>query len=114
MSIKIEELNEKDFSDVAKGRLEPVHPGKILLEDFLRPMGVTQYRVAKEIGVQQRRISEIVKGIRSITPDTGLRLSRFFGVNDGFWIGLQADYDMALTREYIKDVLANIRPVDSL
>ena len=87
MSIRIEELNDMDFSDVAEGELEPVHPGKILLEDFLQPMGITQYRVAKEIGVQQRRISEIVKGTRAITPDTGLRLSRFFGVNDGFWVG---------------------------
>jgi addiction module HigA family antidote len=113
MSIRIEELSDMDFSDVAEGELEPVHPGKILLEDFLRPMGITQYRVAKEIGVQQRRISEIIKGTRAITPDTGLRLSRFFGVNDGFWIGLQADYDMALTRKSLKDVLANIRPVGS-
>ena len=113
MSIRIEELNDMDFSDVAEGELEPVHPGKILLEDFLQPMGITQYRVAKEIGVQQRRISEIVMGTRAITPDTGLRLSRFFGVNDGFWIGLQADYDMALTRKSLRDVLANIRPVGS-
>ncbi len=113
MSIRIEELSDMDFSDVAEGELEPVHPGKILLEDFLQPMGITQYRVAKEIGVQQRRISEIVKGTRAITPDTGLRLSRFFGVNDGFWIGLQADYDMALTRKSLRDVLANIRPVGS-
>ena len=113
MSIRIEELSDMDFSDVAEGELEPVHPGKILLEDFLQPMGITQYRVAKEIGVQQRRISEIVMGTRAITPDTGLRLSRFFGVNDGFWIGLQADYDMALTRKSLRDVLANIRPVGS-
>ncbi len=114
MGIRIEELNEMDFSDVAEGELEPVHPGQILLEDFLRPMGISQYRVAKEIGVQQRRISEIVKGTRAITSDTGLRLSRFFGLNDGFWIGLQADYDMAVSRKSLKDVLSNIRPVASV
>jgi addiction module HigA family antidote len=81
------------------------------LEEFLKPMGISQYRLAKEIGVPQRRISEIVTGKRSITPDTGLRLSRYLGMNDGFWIGLQADYDMAVTRESLRDVLENIRPV---
>ncbi|MBS3779464.1 MAG: HigA family addiction module antidote protein [Desulfovermiculus sp.] len=114
MSIRLEELKDIDFSDVAEGELEPIHPGKILLEDFLRPMGITQYRLAKEIGVQQRRIGEIVAGKRSITPDTGLRLSRYFGLNDGFWVGLQADYDMAVTRESLRDVLADIQPVATL
>ena len=66
-------------------------PGEILIEEFLQPMGITQYRLAKEIGVPQRRIGEIVAGTRGITPDTGLRLSRFFAISDGFWIGLQAD-----------------------
>lgn len=69
------------------------HPGDILLHEFLEPMGITQYRLAKEIGVSQRRIGEVVAGKRSVTADTGLRLSRFFSVSDGFWIGLQADYD---------------------
>lgn len=71
------------------------HPGEILLEEFLKPMGITQYRLAKEIGVPQRRIGEIVAGTRSITPDTGLCLSRFFGMSDDFWTGLQLDYDAA-------------------
>src|SRR5471032_2910242 len=71
------------------------HPGTILLEEFLKPMGITQYRLAKEIGVPQRRIGEIVTGARSVTADTGLRLSRFFGMLEGFWIGLQADSDAA-------------------
>ena len=74
------------------------HPGEILLEEFLRPMGFTQYRLAKEIGVPQRRIGEIVAGARAVTADTGLRLSRFFGMSDGFWIGLQTDYDAATRR----------------
>ena len=86
------------------------HPGEILLEEFLTPMGITQYRLAKEIKVSQRRISEIVTGSRSITADTGLRLSRFFGMSDGFWIGLQMDYDAAKTKDSLSSILANIRP----
>ncbi|HKJ84326.1 MAG TPA: HigA family addiction module antitoxin [Mariprofundaceae bacterium] len=109
--IHINDLPNTDFSDVSDGLLSPVHPGEILLEDFLKPMGITQYRLAKEIGVPQRRIGEIVAGKRAVTTDTGLRLSRFFGMSDGFWIGLQADYDMARTRTDLADILANIRPV---
>ncbi len=85
-------------------------PGEILLEEFLKPMGITQYRLAKEIGVPQRRISEIVAGKRAITADTGLRLSRFFGMSDGFWIGLQTDYDMAITKDALAETLTHIRP----
>lgn len=84
-------------------------PGEILLEEFLKPMGITQYRLAKEIGVPQRRIGEIVAGKRAITVDTGLRLSRFFGTSDGFWTGLQTDYDTAIAKEALGDVLAGIR-----
>jgi antitoxin HigA-1 len=86
------------------------HPGEILLEEFLKPMGITQYRVAKEIGVPQRRIGEIVAGKRAVTADTGLRLSRFFGMSEGFWIGLQADFDAAMAKDALTDVLAGIRP----
>lgn len=68
------------------------HPGEILLHEFLEPMGITQYRLAKETHVPQRRIGEIVAGTRAVTADTGLRLSRFFGTSEGFWIGLQASY----------------------
>lgn len=75
------------------------HPGEILLEEFLKPMGITQYRLAKEIGVPQRRIGEIVAGKRAVTADTGLRLSRFFGISDGFWVGLQTDFDAAVADE---------------
>lgn len=111
MSISIDELRNMDFSDVADGNIDPVHPGEILLYDFLQPLKISQYRLAKEIGVQQRRISEIVKGKRSVTPDTGLRLSRFFGLNDNFWIGLQADYDMVITKKKLSDTLNKIKPV---
>jgi antitoxin HigA-1 len=86
------------------------HPGEILLEEFLKPMGITQYRLAKEIGVPQRRVGEIVAGIRGITVDTGLRLSRFFGMSEGFWIGLQMDHDAALAKEALAKTLAKIKP----
>jgi addiction module HigA family antidote len=86
-------------------------PGEILLEEFLKPMGLTQYRLAKEIGVPQRRIGEIISGKRSITTDTGLRLSRFFGMNDAFWVGLQLDHDLAETGAAMREVLENIHPV---
>jgi len=86
------------------------HPGEILLEEFLKPMGITQYRLAKEIGVPQRRIGEIVAGKRAVTADTGLRLSRFFGMSEGFWTGLQMDYDASKTKDLIGKTLANIRP----
>lgn len=83
-------------------------PGEILLEEFLKPMQISQYRLAKEIGVPQRRISEIVAGKRAITVDTGLRLSRFFGMSDGVWIGLQTDYDTAQAKDALAEVLAQI------
>ena len=86
------------------------HPGEILFEEFLKPMGITQYRLAKEIGVPQRRIGEIVSGARSVTADTGLRLSRFFGVSDNFWVGLQLDYDAAMTKDSLAKTLAKIKP----
>lgn len=85
------------------------HPGEILLHEFLEPMGVTQYRLAKEIGVSQRRIGEIVAGTRSITVDTGLRLSRFFGTSDEFWTGLQFDYDTAVAKDRMAEVLGRIK-----
>lgn len=86
------------------------HPGEILMEEFLKPMGLTQYRLAKEIGVPQRRIGEIVSGGRAVTVDTGLRLSRFFGMSEAFWIGLQMDYDAAHAKDSLASVLAKIKP----
>lgn len=83
-------------------------PGEILLEEFLMPMGITQYRFAKEIGVSQRRIGEVVAGKRAVTVDTGLRLFRFFGTSDGFWVGLQTDYDTAQAKDALSDVLSRI------
>ena len=85
-------------------------PGEILLHEFLEPMGISAYRLAKEIGVPQIRISEIIAGKRAITVDTGLRLSRFFGMNDSFWTGLQLDHDAAVAKVTLRNTLANIRP----
>jgi addiction module HigA family antidote len=82
-----------------KRDMSPVHPGEILLEDFLKPMGITQYRLAKSIGVPQRRIGEIVAGKRSITADTALRLARFFGTDAQTWMNLQAHYDLEMAAE---------------
>src|SRR5688500_10315431 len=86
------------------------HPGEILMEEFLKPMAITQYRLAKEIGVPQRRIGEIIAGKRSVTADTGLRLSRFFGMSDSFWTGLQLDYDSAKAKDSLEAALAKIKP----
>jgi addiction module HigA family antidote len=85
-------------------------PGAILLEEFLKPMAITQYRLAKEIGVPQRRIGEIVAGKRAITADTGLRLSQFFGTTEGFWTGLQDDHDRAVAKDLLTNALAQITP----
>lgn len=86
------------------------HPGEVLLEEFLKPMGITQYRLAKEIGVSQRRIGEIIACTRAVTTDTGLRLSRFFDMSEEFWIGLQMDYDAAKAKDSMAKTLAKIKP----
>ncbi len=75
-------------------KLSPVHPGEVLLEEFLTPMGLSQNRLALDVGVHARRINEIVLGKRSVTADTALRLARYFGTSPQFWLGLQADYDL--------------------
>jgi addiction module HigA family antidote len=77
----------------------PAHPGEVLLEDFLKPLGMSQYALAKAIGVPQIRVSEIVRAIRSVTPDTALRLARYFGTSAEFWIGMQATYDLETARD---------------
>ncbi len=83
--------------------LPPVHPGEILLEDFLTPMGISRYRLAKSIGVPQRRIDEICAGKRSITADTALRLARFFGTDAQSWMNLQAEYDLEIVAETLAE-----------
>jgi len=86
------------------------HPGDILLEDFLKPMGLSQNALARAVNVPPRRINEIVLGKRAITADTDLRLSRYFGVSEGFFLGLQADYDLMQRRREIEDELQRIEP----
>ena len=85
--------------------LPPIHPGEVLMEEFLDPMGISQYRLAKDISVPPRRINEIVHGKRSITADTALRLGRFFGMSPQFWLNLQTRYDLEVTEDLLKDRL---------
>jgi len=85
-----------------KKRLTLLHPGEILLEEFMKPRGITQYRVAKDIHVSPRRINEIVKGLRAVSADTALRLGRYFGVAPQFWLNLQSSYDLEAESERLK------------
>ena len=86
-------------------KLSPVHPGEILLEEFLKPLGLSQYRLAKDISVPPRRINEIVHGTRAVSANTALRLSRYFGVSERFWLNLQAHYDLDVERDRLGDRL---------
>lgn len=91
-------------------KLKNIHPGEILREEFLTPLAITPYRLAKDIAVPQPRIYEIVHERRSISPETGLKLDRYFGLSEGFWMGLQADYDMSEYKEEYGDALNAIIP----
>jgi addiction module HigA family antidote len=84
---------------MAATKLAPIHPGEILLEEFLEPLGISQYRLAKDISVPPRRINEIVHGIRAITADTALRLARYFGTSERFWLNLQIRYDLEVEKD---------------
>ena len=86
-------------------KLAPIHPGEVLLEEFLKPMGISQYRLAKDISVPPRRINEIVHGTRAITADTGLRLSRYFGTSERFWLNLQTRYDIEVQKDRLGNTL---------
>ena len=86
-------------------KLPPIHPGEILIEEFLKPMGISQYRLAKDISVPPRRINEIVHGKRSISADTALRLGRFFGISPQFWLNLQTRFDLEVTEDLLKERL---------
>jgi len=86
-------------------KLLPIHPGEILMEEFLKPMKISQYRLAKDISVPPRRINEIVHGLRAITPDTALRLSRFFGLSERFWINMQIRYDIEVEKDHLQNRL---------
>ena len=86
-------------------KLPPIHPGEILMEEFLKPMNISQYKLAKDISVPARRINEIVHGSRAITPDTALRLSRYFGLSERFWINMQTRYDLEVEKDRLQDRL---------
>jgi len=83
-------------------KIKPIHPGEILLEEFLKPMGISQYRLAKDINVSPRRINEIVHGKRSISVDTALRLSRYFSLSERFWLNLQTRYDIEVQKDKLE------------
>jgi addiction module HigA family antidote len=113
MSIRIEDIPRMDFSDVvARGarRVAPIHPGELLRGEFLGPLGISNYRLAKAIGVPAQRIGEIVAGRRAITADTDLRLCRFFGLSDGYWMRIQAHFDTEEARGTLADQLDKITP----
>ena len=93
-------------------KLKPVMPGELLLEEFLLPMGLSQYRLAKEIGVPAQRVGEIVAGKRAVTADTDLRLCRFFGLSNGYWLRAQAAYDIEVAEAALAKTLAKIKPWD--
>ena len=98
------------MSENQKNRLSNIHPGEILREEFLKPVGLSQNKLAREIGVPPRRINEIVLEKRSITADTAIRLAKYFGTSEGFWMGLQADYDLEKThRLYGEKIESEVR-----
>ncbi len=88
-------------------KIEPIHPGEVLLEEFLKPMAITQYRLAKDISVPPRRINEIIHGKRSVSVDTALRLSRYFGLSERFWLNLQARYDLEIAKDKFEKRIEN-------
>lgn len=92
-------------------KLAPIHPGEVLMEEFIAPLGITQHRVAVAIAVPPRRINEIVHGKRRISADTALRLSRYFGTTDLFWINLQTRYDLEVERDALGELLDAIQPL---
>jgi addiction module HigA family antidote len=95
-------------------KLNPIHPGEVLLEEFLRPLGLSQHRLALDIGVDSRRINEIVNGKRGITADTALRLAKYFQTSPDFWMGLQVDYDLDIASDKMKETLLRDVKVISL
>jgi addiction module HigA family antidote len=92
-------------------KIANIHPGEILQEEFLIPMGISAYKLSKSIGVQQTRISLIIKGERGITADTAMRISKYFGTTPEFWMNLQREYDLRKVKSEIKEIIDNIVPV---
>lgn len=100
-------------SSTTTEKWDPVHPGEVLLEDFIKGFGITQHKLAVAIGVPPRRINEIVHGKRRITADTALRLGRYFAIDPQFWINLQAHYDLEVEMDALGDALNDIEPLQS-
>ena len=113
MSIRREHVSKLDFSAIATGRrLAPVHPGAVLLRDFIQPMELTRYKVAKAMKVPQRRIDEICSGKRAVTADTALRLARLFGTDAQTWLNLQSQYNLELAeRETARRIEREVTPL---
>jgi antitoxin HigA-1 len=101
--------NSSTTTDV--DRIEPIHPGEVLMEDFIDGFGITQNKLAVSIGVPPRRINEIVHGKRGITADTAIRLARYFGTSEEFWMNLQSNYELRLERRALRDKVAAITPL---
>ena len=101
-------------SERSQRELSPVTPGELLKEEFLEPLGISQYRLAKETGMPAQRIGQIVLGRRSITADTDLRLCRYFGLSDGYWLRAQQAYDLEVTRRKIEPELEKIKPLSQI
>ncbi|MBI3916851.1 MAG: HigA family addiction module antidote protein [Betaproteobacteria bacterium] len=116
MAIKREDLDKIDFSDVATGRrLAPVHPGEVLAKDFIEARAISRYRVAKAMGVAQRRVDEICAGQRAMSADTALRLERVFGMEAQVWLNLQARYDLeTATRDLKKKIEREAKPLEAV
>jgi addiction module HigA family antidote len=112
-SIPIGKLAGTDLSGVATGRrLAPVHPGTVVLHELIEPLGITRYRAAKALGIQQRRLDEICAGSRGVTADTAMRLERVFGTSAEFWMRLQASYDLEVARRALaKKIAAETTPL---
>ncbi|MDH5287479.1 MAG: HigA family addiction module antitoxin [Betaproteobacteria bacterium] len=109
MVVRRDELGKTDFSDVSTGRrLAPVHPGSVLLNDFIEPMGISRYRVAKNIQVPQRRIDLICRGEAAVSADMALRLGRLFGTTPEFWVNLQAQYDLEVAARAVGKAIARV------
>lgn len=102
------------MSKASKQKLRNIHPGEVLREEFLLPLGISQYRLTKEFGVTEARISAICSGMRAVTADTALRLAVFFGTTSGFWMGLQADYDTEEAAKELSGELAQIHRFEPL
>ena len=111
--IEIVDYHQRGGHDMSTTAMAPVHPGEVLAEEYLAPLGVTQHKLAVAIGVPPRRINEIVHGTRRITADTALRLARYFGTSERFWINLQGRYDLELERDRLAGELDRIQPLAS-